>query len=163
MPTRTDSAQARYDAAQTIAVDAVRARLQSIASLAVEAQSADCGDPLTDLLTTIADDIEITQAIQNAIQLDDVYRAAAIARTGRKDAQPDRPSRYGAAQPEQPEPIHLIPSGLHTTRCGRVARTAGLRTTRYPALTTCAECAAQFNNSERRTASGQPDEPADVE
>lgn len=75
--------QADYDRKQTAAMDAINARLRSIASQAVEAQSIDCGDPLGDLLMSIEGDLKIASAIHNAIQMDDVDRAERIARTGR--------------------------------------------------------------------------------
>jgi hypothetical protein len=66
--------QREYDAAQTEKCNRLRALLQSIAALAVDAQDMDpSGDPLTDQLDAIADDLARAQRFQAALQRDDVF------------------------------------------------------------------------------------------
>jgi hypothetical protein len=88
LPTTTDRytvqrTNQQYDAAQTAGCNALLARLQSIASLAVEAQQFDpSGDVTIDQLDTIAADLEIAIAIARSLNRDDVYVAETIAKTG---------------------------------------------------------------------------------
>jgi hypothetical protein len=63
-----------YDAAQTALCNRLRAHLQSLAVLAVQAQDLDpAGDALADLLGDIARDAEMAVRINGALQADDVY------------------------------------------------------------------------------------------
>jgi hypothetical protein len=64
--------QREYDAAQTEKCNRLRAHLQSIALLAVQAQDLS-GDPLTDLLDDIERDLGLAQRLNAALNSDDVY------------------------------------------------------------------------------------------
>lgn len=74
-----------YDEKQTYACTKLRERLQSIALLAVQAQELDpSGDPLTDLLGDISNDLMVAQWINEDLNADDVDRAVRTAERGRR-------------------------------------------------------------------------------
>jgi len=77
-----DTKMTRYDEA-TNGIEAVRERLRSIATLAIQSQNEDaCGDKIHELLGYIERDLQFAKTIAENLNSDRVYLAEEIALTG---------------------------------------------------------------------------------